>query len=104
MRDKLPVSLDTLLLIVLILPHLRYNDVIVGLLALVAGLYLVFDLLLPLVEVPERGSYLQGQGKRMIREPAYTKDNDQRAKKCIGALPPAGSMKDKFPSTLAYER
>ena len=56
MKDKLPVSLDTLLLIVLILPHLRYNDIIVGLLALAVGLYLALDLLFPPVEVPARGS------------------------------------------------
>lgn len=56
MKDRLPISLDTLLLIVLILPHLRYSDITVGLLALAAGLYLALDLLFPLVEVPERGS------------------------------------------------
>jgi uncharacterized membrane protein len=41
---------------VLILPHLRYSDITVGLLALAAGLYLALDLLFPLVEVPERDS------------------------------------------------
>jgi len=59
-KDRLPVSLDSLLHLVLTLPYLRYKDIIVGVLALAAGLYLVFDLLFPLVEVPERGSYLQG--------------------------------------------
>lgn len=47
MKDKLSISLDTLLLILLLLPHLRYNDLIVALLVISTAFYLALDIFVP---------------------------------------------------------
>lgn len=56
MKDKLPVSLDTLLLMVLILPHLRYSDIVVALLVISVAVYLALDLFVPATDLTDSAS------------------------------------------------
>jgi len=56
MKDKLPISLDTLLLIILILPHLRYNDIVVALLVIATAVYLTLDIFVPAADLADSAS------------------------------------------------